>query len=163
MTKPQYAIDDRNKLQEGANKSLDKNLSSGEKVKVIIQGLSDSAIIGTDTCCFVYKRGIIGGSDFGSKLNTWDYANLNGVQLETDIKSGVVSLQGPGTTSKEMSYWNDRGEGPAGSPFKLSLTKEFFEQAREGVVILRTLIYKVQQSINRNIPPISNSAKIRLV
>ncbi len=44
MAKPQYAIDDRNKLHKDANIYLDRNLLHDEKVKVIIQGLSDSAI-----------------------------------------------------------------------------------------------------------------------
>src|SRR5271157_6268533 len=100
MAKPQYVIDDRNKLHKDANISLDRNLLFEEKVRVIIQGLSDSAIIGTDTRCFVYKRGEMGGVGLGGKLISWDYANLNGVQLEIGTRSGVVSLQGPGTTSK---------------------------------------------------------------
>src|SRR5271157_3865703 len=101
MAKLQYAIDDRDKLHKDAKISLDKNLSYNEKVRVIIQGLSDSAIIGTDTRCFVYKRGSIGGAAFEGKLISWDYANLNGVQLETGSQSGAVSLQGPGTTSED--------------------------------------------------------------
>lgn len=152
MAKLQYAIDDRNKLHKDANRSLAKNFSSSEKVKVIIQGLSDSAIIGTDTRCFVFKRGQMGGSSFGSKLISWDYANLNGVQLETGTHSGVISLQGPGTTSKDISYWNDRKDGPAASPYELSLTNELLEQAREGATILRTLISKAQQSKSIIIP-----------
>jgi hypothetical protein len=145
MDKPEYAIDDRSKLQKDANISLDRNLLFDEKVKVIIQGLSDSAIIGTDTRCFVYKRGEMGGAAFGGKLISWDYANLNGVQLETGSQSGAVSLQGPGTTSEDMSYWNTHKEGPAASPYQISLTKELFEQAREGVAVLRKLISNAQQ------------------
>ena len=152
MVQPQYAIDDRNKLHEDANRSLDKNLSSSEKVKVIIQGLSDSAIIGTDTRCFVYKRGQMGGVMFGSKLTSWDYINLNGVQLETGPSTGFVSLQAPGIVSKDMSYWNTGSNGPAASPYALSLSKDLFEQAREGVNILRTLISKAQQSKGIKIP-----------
>jgi hypothetical protein len=152
MAELQYAIDDRNQLNKDANRSLDKNLSSSEKVKVIIQGLSDSAIIGTDTRCFVFKIGQVGGSSFGSKLIPWYYADLNGVQLETGVHSGVVSLQGPGTTSKNMSYWNDRKDSPAASPYELSITPELYEQAREGVTILRTLIAKAQQSKGIKIP-----------
>src|SRR5271157_556936 len=113
MAKLQYAIDDRDKLHKDAKISLDKNLLSNEKVKVIIQGLSDSAIIGTDTRCFVYKRGSMGGAAFEGKLISWDYPDLNGVQLEIGLHSGVVSLQGPGTTSKDMSYWNTHKEGSA--------------------------------------------------
>lgn len=146
MAKPQYAIDDRNKLHKDANIYLDRNLLHDEKVKVIIQGLSDSAIIGTDTRCFVYKRGIMGGVGFGGKLISWDYADLNGVQLEAGVHSGVVSLQGPGTTSKDMSYWNSRQDGPAASPYELSLTPELYKQAQDGVAILRTLISNAQQS-----------------
>ncbi len=145
MAKPEYAIDDRSKLQKDANISLDRNLLFDEKVKVIIQGLSDSAIIGTDTRCFVYKRGEMGGAAFGGKLISWDYANLNGVQLETGSQSGAVSLQGPGTTSEDMSYWNTHKEGPAASPYQISLTKELFEQAREGIAVLRKLISNAQQ------------------
>ena len=145
MAKPEYAIDDRSKLQKDANISLDRNLLFDEKVKVIIQGLLDSAIIGTDTRCFVYKRGEMGGAAFGGKLISWDYANLNGVQLETGSQSGAVSLQGPGTTSEDMSYWNTHKEGPAASPYQIALTKELFEQAREGIVVLRKLISNAQQ------------------
>jgi hypothetical protein len=145
LAKPEYAIDDRSKLQKDANISLDRNLLFDEKVKVIIQGLLDSAIIGTDTRCFVYKRGEMGGAAFGGKLISWDYANLNGVQLETGSQSGAVSLQGPGTTSEDMSYWNTHKEGPAASPYQIALTKELFEQAREGIVVLRKLISNAQQ------------------
>ena len=145
MAKPQYAIDDRNKLHKDANISLDRNLLFDEKVKVIIQGLSDSAIIGTDTRCFVYKRGEMGGVGFGGNLISWDYANLNGVQLETGSHSGVVSLQGPGTTSENMSYWNTHIAGTAASPYELSITQELFEQAREGVAMLRRLMYNSHQ------------------
>ena len=146
MAKPQYAINDRNKLHKDANISLDRNLLFEEKVRVIIQGLSDSAIIGTDTRCFVYKRGMMGGADFQGKLISWDYSDLNGVQLEIGSHSGVLSLQGPGTTSKDMSYWNTHKDGPAASPYELSLTEESFEQAREGVAILRKLISNAQQT-----------------
>jgi hypothetical protein len=146
VAKPQYAINDRNKLHKDANISLDRNLLFEEKVRVIIQGLSDSAIIGTDTRCFVYKRGIMGGADFQGKLISWDYSDLNGVQLEIGSHSGVLSLQGPGTTSKDMSYWNTHKDGPAASPYELSLTEESFEQAREGVAILRKLISNAQQT-----------------
>ena len=157
MAIPKYAIDDRLQLHKDANKSLDQNLSPGERVKVIILGLWDSAIIGTEKRCFVYKRGLMGGAMFGSKLTSWDYTNLNGVQIETGFTSGFVSLQAPGIIAKDMSYWNTGKDGPAASPFAISINKSQFEQARERVAILRTLISSVQQarsgtSLPNNIP-----------
>ena len=151
MAKPEYAIDDRNKLHKDAIISLDRNLLFDEKVKVIIQGLSDSAIIGTDIRCFVYKRGEMGGVGFGGKLIPWDYAKLSGVQLETGSQSGAVSLQGPGTTSEDMSYWNTHKDGPASSPYQISLTMALFEQAREGVAVLRKLMSNAKQPQKSNI------------
>jgi len=161
MPKPRDSITDRYQLHKDANKALDQNLSPNEKVKVIIQGLWDSAIIGTDTRCFVYKRGQMGGVMFGSKLTSWDYINLNGVQLETGPSTGFVSLQAPGIVSKDMSYWNTGSNGPAASPYALSLSKDLFEQAREGVNILRTLISKAQQSNSGNSPPVNIPDQIR--
>ena len=43
-----------------------------------------------------------------------------------------------------MSYWNTHKEGPAASPYQISLTKELFEQAREGIAVLRKLISNAQ-------------------
>lgn len=146
MDKLKYTIDDRNQLDKDANMSLDRTLTNVEKVKVIIQGLSASAIIGTDRRCFVYKRGIMGGVGLGGKLISWSYTDLNGVQLETGSHSGAISLQGPGTTAKDMDYWNIRKDGPAASPYELTLTTELYQQAREGVSILRTLISNAQHS-----------------
>ena len=159
MAKLQYAIDDRNKLHKDANIYLDKKLSYNEKVRVIIQDLSDSAIIGTDTRCFVYKRGSMGGAAFEGKLISWDYSDLNGVQLEIGSPSGVVSLQGPGTTSKDMSYWHTHKEGSAASPYEISLTEELYKQVREGVAILRTLISNAQQTKKITNSPVSISNK----
>ena len=57
MYRHPYAINDRNRLHKDANKQLDQNLLPNEQIEVIIKGLWDSAIIGTKTRCFVYKRG----------------------------------------------------------------------------------------------------------
>jgi len=101
-----YIMDNRNMLHNEANKLLDQNLGAGELVQVIILGLWDSAIIGTKNRAFIFKKGMMGGVMFGSKLTSWDYRNLTGVQLETGPMSGFVSLQGPGISSQDLSYWD---------------------------------------------------------
>ena len=137
----------RNKLHQDANKQLDKNLAPDEKVKAIILGLWDSAIIGTETRVFVYKRGLMGGVIFGSKLASWDYLNLSGVQVETGPLSGVVSLQGPGIQSTDVSYWDTSSQNsPSSSPHAISINRDLFEQARDGVAALRTLISGFQKA-----------------
>jgi hypothetical protein len=147
----------RNKLHQDANKQLDKNLATNEKIKVIILGLWESAIIGTETRAFVYKRGLMGGAIFGSKLTSWDYLNLSGVQIETGPLTGVVSLQGPGIQSTDVSYYDTSKNSPSSSPHALSINRDLFEQARDGVAALRTLISSFQKakfggSSNTDIP-----------
>jgi hypothetical protein len=159
--KRKYAIDDRSRLHEDANKSLDQNLSPEEKVKVIILGLWHSAIIGTEKRCFVYKRGLMGGVILGSKVISWDYLNLNGVQIETGPLSGFVSLQGPGIISKDMSYWSTGNASPSQAPFAIAIDKELYEQAREGVAVLRMLISSVQQARSSTSLPTSIPDEIR--
>jgi hypothetical protein len=142
-----YPLDDRSQLHKDANKGLDQNLSADEKVQVIIRGLWDSAIIGTNVRDFIYKRGLMGGVTFGSKLTSWDYLNLSGVQIETGPMSGFISLQGPGIESIDLSYWNSSGKNsPNMSPHAISITSDLYEQAREGVAIFRRLISNSQQS-----------------
>jgi len=146
VNKTNYSVDNRNQLHKDANKFLDQNLLDNEKVQVVILGLWDSAIIGTDRRAFVYKRGLMGGVIFGSKLASWDYLNLSGVQIETGPATGFVSLQGPGIIAKDMSYWNTGSDGPAQSPFAISIYGNLFEQARKGVALLRELISQAQQA-----------------
>jgi len=161
MAKRKYAIDDRNQLHKDANKSLDQNLSPGEKVKVIILGLWHSAIIGTEKRCFIYKRGLMGGVILGSKLSSWDYLNLNGVQIETGPMTGFVSLQGPGIISQDMSYWATGKADPKQAPFAVAIDRELYDQAREGVAVLRTLISNVQQARTSSSAPDSIPDTIR--
>ncbi len=151
-----YIMDNRNMLRNEANKLLDQNLGAGELVQVIILGLWDSAIIGTKNRAFIFKKGMMGGVMFGSKLTSWDYRNLTGVQLETGPMSGFVSLQGPGISSQDLSYWDTGKNSPAMSPHAISLNRELFPQAREGVACLRELIMEAQRSRDgeTNVPDI---------
>ncbi len=63
------SLADRSKLHKDAIKALDQNLGANEVVRVIIIGLWDSAIIGTDYRAFIFKKGMMGGVMFGSKLS----------------------------------------------------------------------------------------------
>jgi hypothetical protein len=144
-----WALDDRAQLHKDANALLTQNLTSGERVMAIIRGTFDSALIATDRHAFVFKRafvfkkGFFAGAAFGKKLASYDYLNLTGVQLETGIKSGVVSLQGPGIASEDLSYWSSGKGDPKKAPHALALASAHFEQARAGIARLRELIAAV--------------------
>jgi len=138
------AIDDETQLHEDARALLLQNLGRGERILVIVRGTSDSSLIGTDRRAFVFKKGLMSGAFMGKRLASYDYRNLTGVQLETGLISGVMSLQGPGIASEDLSYWSSGKSDPMKAPHALALTNSHFNQAREGVAILRDLIAKSQ-------------------
>ena len=138
-----WALDDRAQLHKDANALLTQNLTSGERIMVIIRGTFDSALIATDRRAFVFKKRFFAGAAFGKKLAAYDYRDLTGVQLETGVTSGVVSLQGPGIASEDLSYWSSGKGDPKKAPHALALASAHFKQARAGVARLRELIAAV--------------------
>ena len=140
MSSKAWALDDRQQLHRDANAALEQNLMPGETVRVIIRGNYDSAMIGTDRRVFVFKKGFLSGAGMGSKLSSWDYRNLGGIQLETGMLSGTVALQGPGIESKDASSGGDANK----SPHALGLANPHFDPARRGVAVLRSLIAESQ-------------------
>lgn len=110
LTAEKWGPEDRSQLSGAANHELDQNLLPGEGVKVIIRGVGGSAMIGTDRRVFVFKKGFMAGSMFGSKVSSFDYRNLTGVHLESGWATGVLALQGPGIGSADLSYWGGKGK-----------------------------------------------------
>lgn len=146
-----YSMTDRSILHKDANSTLNENLLSNETVKVIILGMGDSALIGTERRVFIFKKGITGGVTLGTKLTSWDYKNLTGVQLETGKITGVLSLQGPGIMSQDLSSWsflNDNKNDAWSVPHALVIGQVQLEGARRGVVKLRELISEAQQPVS---------------
>lgn len=146
-----YSMTDRNVLHPDANTALQENLLPNEPVEVLILGMSDSALIGTDRRVFIFKKGITGGATFGTKLASWDYKNLNGVQLETGKITGILALQGPGIISQDLSSWsflNDNKNDAWSAPHALVIGQVQLKGARRGVVKLRQLIASYQNSGN---------------
>jgi hypothetical protein len=138
------ALDDRRQLHKDANKALDQNLAQGESVRVIIRGTFDSALIATDRRTFVFKKGFMAGSMFGKKVASYDFRNLTGVQVETGVMSGVFSLQGPGISSEDLSFWHQGKGDPSRAPHALALNRDHFDQAKQGAAVLRQLISDAQ-------------------
>jgi hypothetical protein len=79
-----------------------------------------------------------------TKLTSWDYANLAGVQLETGVISGVVSLQGQGIEAWDVSAWRNRRHDPVKAPYALEIAREHFGQAKIGVAVMRQFISEHQ-------------------
>lgn len=138
-----WAPDDREQLHDEANKQLDQNLLPDERVRVIIRGVSSSAMIGTDRRVFVFKKGYLSGAAFGSKLASFDYGNLSGVHVEADMLTGYVALQGPGLGSNDLSSWGSGKADPRTIPHAIVINEK--DQARQGTALLRQLVSEAQR------------------
>jgi hypothetical protein len=79
-----------------------------------------------------------------TKLATYDYRNLTGVQVETGIMSGSVTLQGPGITSMDMGNWDGGKNIPREPPLAIQINSPHFEQVKRGAPRLRELISNAQ-------------------
>jgi len=133
------SLADRSKLHRKANEALDQNLTPGESVEVVILGPSNQAIIGTNRRVFVYKKGFMAGASFGSEITSWDYRNLNGIQIHTGMMSGAIVIQAPGQSGTRTSYWSNTDSDPYKAPNAIPINRPW-EPAQRGVARLRQLI-----------------------
>lgn len=132
-------IGDRSRLHKKCNAELDVNLAPGESVQVVITGLSNQAVIGTDRRVFIYKKGFMAGATFGAEMTSWDYRNLVGVQIHTGMMSGAVVLQAPGQGGTKTSVWKQGDNDPYKSPNAIPINRPF-DDAKAGVAALRQLV-----------------------
>ena len=93
---------------------------------------------------------------------SWDYRNLNGIEMETGPLSGFIAIMAPGVAAVDGSYWDTGNSGPAARPNAIPLTKILFEQARKGVAVLRELMALAQHpasSVTTSTPDITEQIK----
>lgn len=96
-----------------AQTSVRESLEENEVVKVVILGQSKQAIIATDRRAFIYKGGLLSGAMFSSQMNTWDYANISGVELRKNMASQAIVLQVPGVAPVTKTGQMDKGPNSA--------------------------------------------------
>jgi hypothetical protein len=131
-------LDRKNKLHDKANRALDDNLMPGEEIRVIIRGDMESAMAVTDRRIFIFKKGYFSGVAGGEKLGSWELRNLTGIQFETGVITGVLALQGAGIEAGEVS--TSGGIDARKAAHTLYLNRSNFDEAREGVPVLRQLM-----------------------
>lgn len=129
-------------LHEDAIDEVSGNLMEEEEIRIVIKGLWDSAIIATEHRVFIYKRGMMGGVMGGAKIITWDMDIIHGVQMEFGKNTGFISLQTPNAAVADTSYWNTDATSPHKSPNAISINKPLRDQAKTGVIQLRTLLFE---------------------
>jgi hypothetical protein len=85
-----------NDLANKAQKAINAALEPEEQVVMAIPGEWGSAIVATDRRVFVFKKGVTSGAFFGKQLNSWDYANVSGVEVKRGMTTHAIVVEVPG-------------------------------------------------------------------
>ncbi len=126
-----------------ARTAIKRTLVPNEVVTVIIMGIWDQAIIGTDSRLFIFKKGLMGGVTFGTKITAWHYHNLTGIQLENKGTTGFVAIQGNDIPTQDLNFWSSGKNSPETSPYAIPLIGAvLIKEAEIGVAIIRDLMGK---------------------
>lgn len=94
------------------NQALGQIMLPGEVISVLIEGAFKQLVIGTDRRIIVYKKGLRAGATLGSKVTSWEYKNITGIQLDSRMGSGTLMIRAAGEEAVKASYWAN-GKGSA--------------------------------------------------
>ncbi len=167
------ANDNLDELIPSARAALKQTLMPDEMVKIIIKGAWDQAIIGTDFRLFIFKKGLMGGVTFGTKMTSWHYHNLTGIQLETKGTTGFVVIQGADIPTHDLNFWGSGSNNPETSLHAIPIVgTSSMKKAQLGVGIIRDLMEMEKTgrletlqapSVNRKISKLADLKKQGLI
>ncbi len=86
-------LGDRGLLNDGVNDALDACLAPGERIRVVIVGSEESALVATDRRVFVVRDGDLVHAARETPAE-WPLERLGHVQLEAGMATGAVVVTG---------------------------------------------------------------------
>jgi zinc-ribbon domain len=95
------------RLHRRARTTLAAELDPGEEPRLVIKGLGETAVIGTDARAFVFKTGVTAGLPFSSRLKMFEYESIMRVDLRPAGEIDVVVIHAPLKIASCSSYWVD--------------------------------------------------------
>ena len=119
-------------------RALEEIVAAGEKIRVIVLGAREQAMVGTDIRVFVCKPGATEAS-LGAGITAWRYENLAGVQLQKGFLTDAVVLRTRRRTRGKTSYWGEKGDDPFTADNAIPIA-DASDQVRTGVAFLSQLI-----------------------
>lgn len=102
------------------------------------------------------------GATFDAEMTSWDYRNVVGVQLHTGMMRGAVVIQAPGQSGTKTNHWGRGNEDPYKAPNAIPVVRPY-DQAKEGVAVLRQLIEAVHRAHLAALPLAATPASTSIV
>jgi hypothetical protein len=100
------------KLHRKAKDTLAQALAPGELPRVVLYGLGDAAIVGTDRAAYVFKSGVKAGLPFSHRLKSFEYESIMRVDVRRGRGVDVVVIHAPLKMAVCTSYWADDRDDP---------------------------------------------------
>ncbi len=130
-------------LRASGRQALEDGLMPEEVVRVVIPGMANSAIIGTDRRLFVLKTGFRPDGSAARAVSSWDYGSIAEVQFEAGPMSAAVVVR---TDNEPASDASSGSTDAWNAPNAIAVNRARFQLARQGVALLRTLAESARRS-----------------
>lgn len=130
-------------LNATAHQALEDELLPGEVVRVVIPGMANSAIIGTDRRIFVLKTGFRPDGSAARAVSSWGYRSIVEVQFEAGPLSAAVVVRADTVPASDAS---SRSTDAWYAPNAIAVNRARFQLAAEGVALLQKLAANARRS-----------------
>ena len=142
MTSPKIDAGPLSALNGKTQKLLQGHLAPGESVQICLVGNSSQALIATDRRLMVAKAGIMAGATFGGTVTSFNFGDVNGIEVQTHITTAVIEVITAGYQNREVSYWSsDKKSDPYKLPNCVPIQKSQVPGFQAQLHAIRELIF----------------------
>ena len=152
--KPMASLEDMHKKVQSA---LENSLEPGEHVAVALSAEQKWGLVATDRRVFIVKWGNLAGSTFGKQVNSWNYAQISGLEDRRQMTSRALILQVPGANPVVKFGRLDGGSGSVWEAPNAIMVDKKSPEVDQAVTEIRRLIGEHQRP-NASAPAPSNSS-----
>ncbi len=142
-----------NEIHSRSMKLLGDALAPGEEVICRLAGINKSqALVLTDRRAFIIKVGWRSGQTLGGKVSSFEYRNINSVEVRASMLTGVFEIAAGGVQGREAAYFGKDKASAWKLPNTLPIAKKQMKDFQLGAQAIRERSSNVQQ------PPAASAA-----
>jgi hypothetical protein len=127
-----------NEIHSRSMKLLGDALSPGEEVICRLAGMSKSqSLVLTDRRAFIIKVGWRSGQTLGGKVSSFEYRNINSVEVRASMMTGVFEIAAGGVQGREAAYFGKDKSSAWKLPNTLPIAKKQMKDFQLGAQAIR--------------------------
>lgn len=136
-----------NEIHSRSMKLLADALAPGEEVICRLAGINKSqALVLTDRRAFIIKVGWRSGQTLGGKVSSFEYRNINSVEVRASMVTGVFEIASGGVQGREAGYYGKNKASAWKLPNTLPIAKKQMKDFQLGAQAIRERSSNAQPS-----------------